>query len=247
MISVGHERPCRAAGPFALRLRLVRFVFGLTVDELANHLGLSRRTIQKLENGERVPQKGKVREYAAKLGVPEDWLMGEGPVFSWGDVPEDPEEAALPGDDGEEPYLLTRERDPGRILQSVRYSDYELETLMREQKVLKQMASYVEGTVAETEAEQERARETMRKLAKAYAAECERIGRVLDLREQANRMIDSLQDSYDRDVMRRHYLQRQTWSEIEEELGRKDGTKMRVLVHTLTDRLRIQAGTKGDG
>ena len=68
---------------FGTRLRLIRVEQGMTIQEMANALGLSYTTVHKYELGERRPSAVRAVEIAEKLGVPAGWLRGEGETFAW--------------------------------------------------------------------------------------------------------------------------------------------------------------------
>jgi transcriptional regulator with XRE-family HTH domain len=66
----------RAVPVFTLgdRLRKAREVAGLTQTELANSLGIGRRSVSRYEDGVQMPKRGAVMAWSMATGVPFEWL-----------------------------------------------------------------------------------------------------------------------------------------------------------------------------
>jgi transcriptional regulator with XRE-family HTH domain len=62
------------------RLRKARESAGLSQQEMADHLGLSRVTVGTYENGA-TPKLAVLRVWAMRTGVPLDWLRAVGTMF----------------------------------------------------------------------------------------------------------------------------------------------------------------------
>jgi transcriptional regulator with XRE-family HTH domain len=62
---------------FSTNLKLLRVELGLTQEQFAAKLGVSRLTVSKWEAGERVPSILSGQEIAHKLGVSMDRLIAE--------------------------------------------------------------------------------------------------------------------------------------------------------------------------
>lgn len=58
------------------RLKELRKVMGLTQEELADEIGVSKITILRWENGERVPKSDKAQALADFFGVSVGYLLG---------------------------------------------------------------------------------------------------------------------------------------------------------------------------
>lgn len=61
---------------FHIRLQAQRIKYDLTTKELADHLGVSVRLIQRYETGERKPNIVRLSEIADYFGVSTDYLLG---------------------------------------------------------------------------------------------------------------------------------------------------------------------------
>ena len=59
------------------RIYYCRKKTGLSQEALAEQLGVSRQSISKWENGDAVPEIGKLRLLAKVFGVTIDWLLSE--------------------------------------------------------------------------------------------------------------------------------------------------------------------------
>ena len=64
---------------FGDRLRAIRKEKGMSQDEFAQMLGTSKQVLSRYEIGQRIPKITQVREYAKKLNVSADYLMGDSP------------------------------------------------------------------------------------------------------------------------------------------------------------------------
>lgn len=62
---------------FGIRLKNIRIARRLSQDELGELLGTSKQVISRYENGLRVPKITTVNEYARKLGVSLEYLIGD--------------------------------------------------------------------------------------------------------------------------------------------------------------------------
>ena len=62
---------------FGDRLRAIRKEKGLSQDEFAKLLGTSKQVLSRYEIGQRIPKITQVQEYAKKLNVSADYLMGD--------------------------------------------------------------------------------------------------------------------------------------------------------------------------
>lgn len=71
------EQMTRAVPMFTLgdRLRKAREVAGLTQTELANSLGIGRRSVSRYEDSGQRPKPGTVMAWAVATGVPLLWLQ----------------------------------------------------------------------------------------------------------------------------------------------------------------------------
>ena len=232
------------SGPFGIRLFIVRLLRQKSRKETAEILGWPHDTYALYEIGRYIPTTKRAAEAAEKLHVPYSWLIGEDPVFPWWDSTDLPAEQLDPADADKPYFMKSTEEDPIKILHQVEQLDYEMETLMREQKLMQRLASYIEQPVASTEAEKRRIKETIDKLAAEYSGICSRINYILDLRQQANSIIDMLDDSFKRDIMRRHYFQGQMWTAMAEENGYSK-EMMTFVVDEIKKELRIKAAARG--
>lgn len=79
---------------FGQRLRALRLEAGQTQDEFAARIGLSKQILSRLEKGQQMPKLDQVQDYAEKLGLPVECLLGE-----------DPQEAVIDA-------LSTKKREP---------------------------------------------------------------------------------------------------------------------------------------
>lgn len=64
---------------FGDRLRAIRKEKGMSQDEFAQMLGTSKQVLSRYEIGQRIPKITQVQEYAKKLNVSADYLMGDSP------------------------------------------------------------------------------------------------------------------------------------------------------------------------
>ena len=64
---------------FGQRLRALRLEAEQTQDEFAARIGLSKQILSRLEKGQQMPKLDQVQDYAEKLGVPVECLLGEDP------------------------------------------------------------------------------------------------------------------------------------------------------------------------
>ena len=64
---------------FGQRLRALRLEGEQTQDEFAARIGLSKQILSRLEKGQQMPKLDQVQDYAEKLGVPVECLLGEDP------------------------------------------------------------------------------------------------------------------------------------------------------------------------
>ena len=62
---------------FGQRLRMLRKEKGLSQDEFAALLGTSKQVLSRYETGQRIPKITQVQQYANRLNVSADYLMGE--------------------------------------------------------------------------------------------------------------------------------------------------------------------------
>ena len=62
---------------FGERLRTIRKEKGLSQEEFAALLGTSKQVLSRYEIGQRIPKITQVQQYADKLGVTADYLMGD--------------------------------------------------------------------------------------------------------------------------------------------------------------------------
>ena len=62
---------------FGERLRAIRKEKGLSQDEFAKLLGTSKQVLSRYEIGQRIPKITQVQEYAKKLNVSADYLLGD--------------------------------------------------------------------------------------------------------------------------------------------------------------------------
>lgn len=62
---------------FGDRLRAIRKEKGMSQDEFAKLLGTSKQVLSRYEIGQRIPKITQVQEYAKKLNVSADYLMGD--------------------------------------------------------------------------------------------------------------------------------------------------------------------------
>ena len=62
---------------FGDRLRAIRKERGMSQDEFAKLLGTSKQVLSRYEIGQRIPKITQVQEYAKKLNVSADYLMGD--------------------------------------------------------------------------------------------------------------------------------------------------------------------------
>lgn len=65
------------------RLRKAREFAGMTQDELADAIGISRRTVTTYEHGGTRPSRVIIRGWALATGVPVDWLTSGDAVSNW--------------------------------------------------------------------------------------------------------------------------------------------------------------------
>ena len=79
---------------FGQRLRALRLEAEQTQDEFAARIGLSKQILSRLEKGQQMPKLDQVQDYAEKLGLPVECLLGE-----------DPQEAVIDA-------LATNKREP---------------------------------------------------------------------------------------------------------------------------------------
>ena len=71
---------------FGLRLRLARIALGLTMEEAAEILNHCYHTQHAYETGlYKVPEYRR-KQIAERLGIPLEWLEGEGPTFGFDPV-----------------------------------------------------------------------------------------------------------------------------------------------------------------
>lgn len=68
--------PEYTAVAFGDRLRQMRKEMGLTQDEFAQKLGTSKQVLSRYETNQRTPKVNQAREYAEKLGVSLDYMLG---------------------------------------------------------------------------------------------------------------------------------------------------------------------------
>jgi transcriptional regulator with XRE-family HTH domain len=69
------------------RLRKARDAAGLTQTELADALGIGRRSVSRYEDGHQTPKRWIVMAWAEVTGVPFEWLAtGECPPFDGGQL-----------------------------------------------------------------------------------------------------------------------------------------------------------------
>ena len=61
---------------FGVRLRQIRKEMGLSQDEFAKHLGTTKQVLSRYETNQRAPKITVAREYATKLGVSVDYMLG---------------------------------------------------------------------------------------------------------------------------------------------------------------------------
>lgn len=64
---------------FGDRLRSIRKEKGLSQDEFAALLGTSKQVLSRYETGQRIPKITQVQQYAKRLNVSADYLMGDSP------------------------------------------------------------------------------------------------------------------------------------------------------------------------
>lgn len=64
---------------FGDRLRAIRKEKGMSQDEFAQMLGTSKQVLSRYEIGQRIPKITQVQEYAKRLNVSADYLMGDSP------------------------------------------------------------------------------------------------------------------------------------------------------------------------
>ena len=62
---------------FGDRLRAIRKEKGMSQDEFAKLLGTSKQVLSRYEIGQRIPKITQVQEYAKRLNVSADYLMGD--------------------------------------------------------------------------------------------------------------------------------------------------------------------------
>ena len=62
---------------FGDRLRAIRKEKGMSQDEFAKMLGTSKQVLSRYEIGQRIPKITQVQEYAKRLNVSADYLMGD--------------------------------------------------------------------------------------------------------------------------------------------------------------------------
>ena len=62
---------------FGDRLRAIRKEKGMSQDEFAQMLGTSKQVLSRYEIGQRIPKITQVQEYAKRLNVSADYLMGD--------------------------------------------------------------------------------------------------------------------------------------------------------------------------
>lgn len=62
---------------FGNRLRAIRKEKGMSQDEFAKLLGTSKQVLSRYEIGQRIPKITQVQEYAKRLNVSADYLMGD--------------------------------------------------------------------------------------------------------------------------------------------------------------------------
>lgn len=63
--------------PFGQRLRSIRKEKGMSQDEFAALLGTSKQVLSRYEIGQRIPKITQVQQYADRLNVSADYLMGD--------------------------------------------------------------------------------------------------------------------------------------------------------------------------
>lgn len=61
---------------FKRNIRLLRNVLNHSTSQFANELSVSKKTIEKWENGTALPQLGTLLEIVIKYGISLDWLIG---------------------------------------------------------------------------------------------------------------------------------------------------------------------------
>jgi len=71
---------------FGERLKQIRIEKGMSQDSLAAMLGTSKQVISRYETGQRTPKINIANEYAKKLGVPLDYLLGDDSVKQTRDI-----------------------------------------------------------------------------------------------------------------------------------------------------------------
>lgn len=83
---------------FTIRLKIAREFRGITMEDLAERVGLNKSTIQRYSGGKiERPKTVVIKSFAEELWVDPDWLCGE------------PDTVAVPGDQVESEYLYTME------------------------------------------------------------------------------------------------------------------------------------------
>lgn len=76
---------------FSCRRRL-----GLSQEQLAERLGVSRQAVSKWETGEAVPELGKLAQLAAVFGVTADWLLSDEEAMPQTAAPPQSSDHAIP-------------------------------------------------------------------------------------------------------------------------------------------------------
>ena len=96
-MSVEREMSARLEFDLADRMRRALRISGVTVQDVADYLGVARNTVSTWINGHIVPSKQTLRLWAMKTGVPFAWL----------------ETGTAPADDGKGPdSYTTRDLNP---------------------------------------------------------------------------------------------------------------------------------------
>ncbi len=61
---------------FKKNIRLLRNILSYSAAQFASELSVSRKTIEKWENGTALPQLGTLLQIVSKYGISLDWLIG---------------------------------------------------------------------------------------------------------------------------------------------------------------------------
>lgn len=74
---MAHSIPIPQRDPFSQRAVIARYLSGMTQSDVAAKMGVSLVNVANWEGGRSRPRTGRLAVFAAALGCPVGWLLGE--------------------------------------------------------------------------------------------------------------------------------------------------------------------------